>query len=661
MLCFRLLHTADPATPLADAVASLRDGHTPRDIYAVDPASFRQIPNAPFAYWVSERVRRIFTELPAMEGEGRTVKQGLATADDFRFARTSWETPSETSGGTWFPFAKGGSFSPFYADIYLKVNWASGGREMAAFAGSAIRNPTFYFRPGLTWPLRTQVGLGMRAFPPGSIFGHKGPSAFVESDDPEALCSLLAITTSEPFRGLVEIQMAFGSYEVGVIQRTVLPRETDSDLARLALEAWTAKRRTDTANLTSHAFSAPALLRGHGALAEGIAAWSALLAETFLTLSAIQSRIDEVAYRLYGIGDDDRRAIGEMLSVKPGNGKSDEEDEEAPASANAPSLVSELLDYALGCAFGRWDIRYATGERPAPPVPEPFAPLPICPPGMLQNTDGLPAATSDVSARYPVRITWPGLLVDDPAHPEDIERRVSEILAVLFPGRADAIANEACALLGVKSLREWFRKPVGFFADHLKRYSKSRRQAPIYWPLSTASGRYTLWIYYHRLTDQTLFQCVTDFIKPKIVEVESDLARLRTDEGQRTQIDEMVELLAELTGFRDELLRIAALPWKPNLNDGVLITASPLWKLFRLPKWQKDLKACWQELEKGEYDWSHLAYTIWPDRVKRACETDRSLAIAHGLEDLCKVEAPKAKGKRGKKKADAELLEEQKE
>ena len=37
------------------------------------------------------------------------------------------------------------------------------------------------------------------------------------------------------------------------------------------------------------------------------------------------------------------------------------------------------------------------------------------------------------------------------------------------------------------------RRPTGFFADHLKRYSKSRRQAPIYWPLSTAKGSYTLW------------------------------------------------------------------------------------------------------------------------------------------------------------------------
>ena len=116
----------------------------------------------------------------------------------------------------------------------------------------------------------------------------------------------------------------------------------------------------------------------------------------------------------------------------------------------------------------------------------------------------------------------------------------------------------------------------------------------------------------------------------------------------------------ELQNFHDELLRVASLPYKPNLNDGVLITASPLWKLFRLPKWQKDLKACWESLEAGEYEWAHLAYTLWPDRVKKICKTDRSIAIAHGLEDLCEVKAPEKKVKKGKQKADAELELEQK-
>ena len=99
----------------------------------------------------------------------------------------------------------------------------------------------------------------------------------------------------------------------------------------------------------------------------------------------------------------------------------------------------------------------------------------------------------------------------------------------------------------------------------------------------------------------------------------------------------MKTFLAELQDFTAELLRIAALPYKPNLNDGVLITAAPLWRLFRLPKWRKDLKKCWEQLEAGDFDWAHLAYSIWPKRVQEKCKKDRSLAIAHGLEHLCEM------------------------
>jgi hypothetical protein len=124
----------------------------------------------------------------------------------------------------------------------------------------------------------------------------------------------------------------------------------------------------------------------------------------------------------------------------------------------------------------------------------------------------------------------------------------------------------------------------------------------------------------------------------------------------RTALEAAKSLLNELRDFRDELLRVANLPYKPNLNDGVLITASPLWKLFRLPKWRNDLKKCWEELAAGEYDWAHLAYSIWPDRVREACKRDRSIAIAHGLEALCEVPV-RPTGRKKSKKAKAMAVE----
>ena len=100
------------------------------------------------------------------------------------------------------------------------------------------------------------------------------------------------------------------------------------------------------------------------------------------------------------------------------------------------------------------------------------------------------------------------------------------------------------------------------------------------------------------------------------------------------------------------MLKIAP-TFQPNHDDGVQISAAPLWSLFRHKPWQKVLKDTWIKLEKGDYDWAHLAMAYWPDRVRVKCKTDKSLAIAHGLEHLY-VELEAAPNKtRGKKKAGA--------
>jgi hypothetical protein len=84
-LFFRLLNHEDKAAALGDAISALREGRGANTVVrAVNPASFRQVPGSPFAYWVSERVRRLFTELPPFEVEGRWARLGAHESNDFR-------------------------------------------------------------------------------------------------------------------------------------------------------------------------------------------------------------------------------------------------------------------------------------------------------------------------------------------------------------------------------------------------------------------------------------------------------------------------------------------------------------------------------------------------------------------------------------------------
>jgi hypothetical protein len=105
-------------------------------------------------------------------------------------------------------------------------------------------------------------------------------------------------------------------------------------------------------------------------------------------------------------------------------------------------------------------------------------------------------------------------------------------------------------------------------------------------------------------------------------------------------------MIHELKDMEKDLLEVASLPYKPNHDDGVLITAAPLYKFFRHSKWKKSTEECWKALQKGEYDWAHLAYSIWPERVTKKCKKDLSMAIAHGLEEICEVKPKEKKEKK---------------
>jgi hypothetical protein len=586
---------------------------------------------------VTDAVRQVFIKLTSFECDGRTAQHGGSTKDDFRFLRVWWESDARSS--RWTLFAKGGVFSPFYADIYLTVNWKDDARELEAAllhkypylgetANWVLHRECNYFRPGLTWPRRTTSGLSLRTMPRGCIFADKGPAAFVADDAPDALLALLALTNSRAFGLLVSLQLAAAdaaarSYEVGVIQKTPVPdlnADQQTPLAALARRAWSLKRTLDTIEETSHAFVLPAALRAR----LGDYDPPAIEAE----LARIQAEIDDITFDLYGFNAADRAAVqGNQGVANEGDAEHSADDEgDDEDSASPIDHTAGLLSWAVGVAFGRFDWRLATGERAAPPEPDPFDPLPAKSPGML------PDGAAPFHAHE-------GILVDDPGHPHDLARLIEEVLV-----RVEVPIPE--------DVRRWLQRD--FFPFHLQRYSKSRRKAPIYWPLSTTSGSYTLWVYYPSLTSQTLYTAINDFVEPKLKQVGADVTALRNKGAARTRDDEkQFEALQafelELIELRDTLLKLAP-TYKPNHDDGVQISAAPLWPLFRHKPWQKVLKDTWEKLKKGDYDWAHLAMNYWPDRVREKCKTDKSLAIAHGLEDL--YEEPEAKPKKthGRKK-----------
>jgi hypothetical protein len=655
----RALEVDDKAAALVAMIHGPKEGSA-QNRFELNAQEFRVVSRSPFAYWASTKVRQLFTALGPFEGEGRIVKQGLATADDFRFVRAWWEVPPAHLNTRWFPFAKGGKFSRFYAELPLAVKWQHHGEEISSNLNdrSEIRSniwmlretaTNYFLRPAVTWPRRTN-GFSVRVLPSGCVFADKGPAAFVETDDEEKLLNILAITNSSPFRLLVSLQLArtelAQSYEVGLIQSTPFPQTSSNDqkaLAQSAARAWLLMHDLDSNTENSRAFYLPSVLQVEGdTLSARSEAVHKHVRSVQRELDSILAEVDEICSRLYGIDSGDCKASNGIASRSETSASTesdgDDEIEECETKISPESLGAELVAWVFGVAFGRFDIRLASPSCRITQGVKPFAALPVSSVGMLATPDALPVATPTTD--YPIQFPNSGVLANDRGNISDINSALRNVFNEVFKSKSDIWWSEIATVLDPKgnNLGQWLESV--FFDYHLKRYSKSRRKAPIYWQLSIPSSRYSVWLYAHRLTRDTFFQLQSHVVNPKVEHEERQLANLVQKAGPNPPADVRKKIAAqemfveELRTMLAEIKNVAPL-WNPNLDDGIVLTMAPLWRLVPHHKaWQKELKSKWDELAIGNYDWAHIAMHLWPERVVPKCATDRSLAIAHGLEDV---------------------------
>lgn len=162
--------------------------------------AFKSIPGTPIAYWASDAMINAFAEGRSLSS-ACTPRQGLATGENARFLRQWWEVSQDRScytcgsieesiecGCKWFPCNKGGGFRKWYGNNEIVVNWENDGLEMRSFEGSVIRNPSFFFREGMTWGTISSAEMSMRYSPEGFLFETKGSMCFADSQDALMLC-----------------------------------------------------------------------------------------------------------------------------------------------------------------------------------------------------------------------------------------------------------------------------------------------------------------------------------------------------------------------------------------------------------------------------------------------------------------------------------------
>ena len=610
-----------------DAVGACRSGKSHPLVFMAKQADFEAVPGKPWVYWMPERLIKMFSELETIATVAQP-RQGLATADNFRFLRKWWEVgktriglgftscdETEKAREAWFPYMKGGTPLPWYGNQEHVVDWTKDGASIRCFGEeegrirSRPQNTDFYFRPGVTWSLISSKGFAARLSPGGFIFDVAGMTCFPPKEDVHLV---LALLNSKVAKFILSALNPTINYQVGDIERLPVPEGRSPLIDSLVEECVELVRQDSRESEITYEFVAPPDSVASVTGRKGI-------------LSEKESAIDAEVSRLYGLSEEDLAAIDRELSANAlGEDEESMEDRESGGEEEETETSAELsedewgrrwISYAAGIALGRFDVG----------VPDALG----CGNFPLSVADALKKARLAVSD---------GILLNDPGQPLDLADRVYAILELLLrSSSADARIRSA---LGDgtprESLRNWFGRFTGqgnvsFWKYHFQMY----RKRPVYWPLQSPGRKFAVWLFHERLTGDTLYSLRNAIVEPRTRLAERQIEDLRgpseRDRSARQELDRIRGLADDLRAFSANLKTITDRGYTPHIDDGVLLNAAPLWTL--LPSWTETKKA-WQSLEGGECDWAHQAMDHWPARVKDACRVNRSFAIAHGLEHL---------------------------
>lgn len=548
-----------------------------------------------------------------------TVTTGNRTFDDFRFIRAWWEVHPNSIGQIWRPWQKGGEYQPFFSSTPYVMRWEkdTDGHHVRRFGFQRVntdaqvaQSSRYWWRAGLVGPTMNTTGAGFNAriLPKGQIISAKSTGIFpIEVDDTYFLLGLL---NSRSVRWMLYQQGAGLSGNTGKIKNIPVAAFTAEEKVRisdLSRSATSAMWQLETARETSPFFISPA--RDFSVAAE--------------SYKKAISEIDAAVALRYTNSEIDEQVV-------PGADLADKAISEATGGLTFKAPDWHVVSYAIGITFGRWQPNTVVGLD----LDSVFEPMPKTPLG---------AGSVELNKAWAEAT----ILVDDDGHPKDVERAVTSAFTTIYAEASSSMLDLFLNGLGPgENLRDWIR--LRFFDLHRTEYSAGSRKAPIYWQLATPSASYSVWLYYHDLTRDTFFQ-VARLVKDKLDHEAGKLNELQQSaganptSGQRKLLEEKERLLEELRGLFEEVERIAPL-WNPDPDDGVVINHAPLWRLASHNRaWQKECQSAWAKLTAGEYDWSHLAMHLWPERVVPKCQTDHSLAIAHSLEDVFWEEDDKGK------------------
>ena len=542
--------------------------------YVAEQSQFSVIPGSPVGYWVSEKIRHIFTECQPLEDYCKP-SQGMATADNNRFLRF-WHEPSinrvgirmkspqeaQASGRRWFPYNKGGQFRRWYGNQDFVVNWENDGEELRAFKGSVIRNPKTYFKPSLSWSKISAGIIAFRYFPEGFLYDVAGTSMFFSSVDIHYYCA--ALLNSHLILDILKIISPTVNYEVGQIASLPIRIQNEDVIIPISKNNICISKEDWDAHETSWDFKENELVRvykenqGEGVfmdsnrLEEIVSTYKSFWTERFNQLHSHEEELNRQFIEIYGLQDeltpdvplDDITILQQgEISVEGGQ-----------LIWHNDVITKQLISYAIGCMMGRYRL-----DRPGLYIayPNPSA----------ADIEGYDFHGDKFEIDDDGIIP---LLPRDCPFDDNARNRLVKFIRQVF---GESFLNENLNFLEAslgRTLEDYLVKD--FWKDHKKMYSNR----PIYWLFSSKKGAFQCLTYMHRMNPYTAEAVRSKYLLPYIdflkAKIAADMERASSlSTVERRNLDKMQVALDECLEYEERLHDVADHQIRFDLDDGVLV------------------------------------------------------------------------------------------
>lgn len=653
-------------------------------VFVLLQEKLKAIPSYPFVYWVSDNIRNIFVRYKPLSNRANAW-QGIITGDNIKYLRFWWEVGKKRiafndinynleNGLIWHFYLKGGEVNKWYGNQDIVINWSHHGEYLVR-----RRDESFYYSEGITYTFLTISNFNARLKTRNTFFDVAGSCVLPQDIN---TYFLLGILNSKLLTFILKIINPTVNYQVGDLARLAIPDESKipetSNTIIMASEKCINLKKQD---IKHHEASWELVLP----VAWKTGIYSLLNIEKEISL--IETNISEAVYKLYEITKTDIEKIEAEFNtlsaklpntnkltdpqlrvieslylekhipedvIKQDNQNVDDEnifsednggedvssgrgrqkrfltfEELCLASGFHPETVyNYIVDNKLEREEERYElavswISYAIGV-----VLGRFKPGQKGELGCGIDQDGIELLKCDF-VKLNKLVDDDGIMVLDKGHPDDLPSRVEDALSIML-GESDA-KSVIHTIDG--DLRSFLEKDF-FIKWHIPQYKKR----PVYWLLQSAKKSYGIYVFHERMKADSIYSIQEKYINPKIVLEKSHLAehkaRLETlNEGKEKRnlekdIDKLETCIDELIDFQAKVKAIADKGYDPDIDDGVILNMAPLYEII---PWTEP-KKFWKELQDGKFDWAHMAMKYWPDRVQKKCKTDKSLAIAHGLE-----------------------------